>query len=114
MIDHRLTLRITRATDVPRAVAEIQGALAEREISNPALMNLLVETGQRFQRDILGGPVHTPNSGPVSSLNNEGGKQAVGETIMRGEGYSVRITTREETFVERLTDVLLRRPAAFH
>ena len=105
MANQRFTLRITPDTDIALATQKLEQALAEEGVINPSLTELLVQTAQRFQNQLADATtIDAGGSTPRESAAN---------TLIRGDGYSIRITTKEATGWSRLTDRLLRRPAAF-
>jgi len=105
MLKRRLTLRVTQTTDVQGAVRKLEVALREQGVSNPSLSELLLETAQRLQSQITTG--HTINQHDVPLRQNEA------NTLIRGDGYSIRITTQQASARSRLIDRMLGRPAAF-
>lgn|GEM_PF-4267548 len=105
MANQRFTLRITPATDVVLATKKLEQALSEQGVVNPSLTELLFDTAQRVHSQL--GTTNTISSGGVAASQNSA------NTIIRGDGYSIRITTQQASLWSRLVDRLLRRPAAF-
>lgn len=105
MTNQRLTLRITRATDVALVTEKLERALSEQGVANSSLSELLFDTAQRFHSQLV-----APNT---LSADGASAKQNSASTVIRGEGYSIVITTQEATGWSRFVDWLLRRPAAF-
>jgi len=111
--NQRFTLRITPSTDVALATKKLQQALADQGVINPSLTELIADTAHRFQKQLTAAATIN-NNGHNSEHNSPATPtRNAADTLIRGDGYSIRITTQAANVWSNLADRLLRRPAAF-
>ena len=94
----RLTLRVLRHTNVAQTVARLEAELLRLGVDQPALVALVRETGERFQRE-LGGKTDA--------------RSAYANTVLSGADYTIRITTRPASLLDAVGDALLPWQASF-
>ena len=92
MANQRLTLQITTDTNLQLAIDELRRVLEDAGVENSELIQLLTDSASRLRADL--------QSGSTSNT---------ADTLIRGNGYSIRVTNHVPSPWSRSIDWLLGR-----
>ena len=92
MANQRLTLQITTDTNIQLAIDELRRVLGEAGVENSELMQLLADSASRLRADLQSG---SPGN--------------TADTLIRGDGYIIRVTNHAPSAWSRSIDWMLGR-----